>query len=56
GEEITLDYATYHDERMRGFECDCGSAECRGIVRGDDYLLDVVARYEGHLSEHVARR
>ncbi len=56
GEEILLDHATFKDERMPAFACACGSPECRGIVRGDDYLLDVVSRYEGHLSEHVARR
>jgi D-alanine-D-alanine ligase-like ATP-grasp enzyme len=56
GEEILLDYATFSDERMPSFECGCGSPECRGIVRGDDHLLDLVARYGGHISEHIARR
>lgn len=56
GEELTLDYATFNDEHMRPFECACGSAECRGLIRGDDYLLDVVGRYRGHLSDHIARR
>jgi D-alanine-D-alanine ligase len=56
GEEILLDYATFYDERMPPFACGCGAEECRRVIRGEDYLLDLVARYEGHLSDHVARR
>lgn len=56
GEEITTDYATYCDERMPPFACECGADECRDVVRGEDYLLDLVARYEGHLSDHIRRR
>jgi len=56
GEEILLDYATFYDETMPSFECGCGAAECRKTIRGDDYRLDVVDRYEGHLSDHIARR
>ncbi len=56
GEEITMDYATYYDERMPPFACGCGAPGCRRVVRGEDYLLDIVARYEGHLSDHIRRR
>ncbi len=56
GEEILIDYATFYDERMPGFECDCGADECRRVVRGDDYRLDVVARYGRHVSDHIRRR
>jgi D-alanine-D-alanine ligase-like ATP-grasp enzyme len=56
GEEITLDYATIFDERKPPFPCACGSPECRGIIRGDDFLRDFAARYEGHMSSHIARR
>jgi hypothetical protein len=56
GEEIVLDYATFYDERMPPFNCACGARECRGVVRGDDYLLDEVSRYEGHFSDYLARR
>lgn len=56
GEEITLDYATFNDERMCSFECACGAERCRGIIRGSDYLLDLVDRYRGHLSDHIERR
>lgn len=56
GQEITVDYATFCNEIMPSFECRCGSADCRGTIRGDDYLRDFVARYEGHVSDYVARK
>ena len=31
-------------------------AACRRTIHGDDYLGDVVARYEGHVSDYVARK
>lgn len=34
GEELTLDYATFCDERMTPFDCQCGSATCRGRIEG----------------------
>lgn len=55
-EEITMDYATFNDERMATFECSCDAEACRGVIQGDDYLLDVMDRYEGHFSDHVRRR
>jgi D-alanine-D-alanine ligase-like ATP-grasp enzyme len=34
GEELTLDYATLYDENFLEFDCQCGSLNCRGIIRG----------------------
>ncbi|MBS1626821.1 MAG: SET domain-containing protein-lysine N-methyltransferase [Bacteroidetes bacterium] len=34
GEELTLDYATLLDETAQPFDCECGSSNCRGTVRG----------------------
>lgn len=34
GEELTLDYAMFCDESMTPFDCQCGSAACRGRIRG----------------------
>ena len=34
GEELTLDYATFLDERMDPFVCHCGEKNCRGWVTG----------------------
>lgn len=53
GEEITLDYATFHNEQMPSFECSCGQPGCRGTIRGDDYLRDFVERYGDHVSDYV---
>ena len=56
GEEITLEYATFYDENMPPFDCACGADDCRGIVRGDDYLLPFMGAYEGHTSDHIRRK
>lgn len=53
GEEITLDFATFHNEQMPDFECSCGEPECRGTITGRDYLEDFVTRYGDHLSDYV---
>lgn len=53
GEEITLDYATFYNERMTSFECVCGAPECRGTIRGRDYLEGFVSRYGDHVSDYV---
>jgi hypothetical protein len=34
GEELTLDYAEFLDERAEAFECRCGAPRCRGRVTG----------------------
>ena len=56
GEEITLDYGTFHDERLDPFFCGCGAVACRKVVRGADHLLAAMERYGSHVSDHVARR
>jgi D-alanine-D-alanine ligase-like ATP-grasp enzyme len=53
GEEITLDYATFYNERMPDFECGCDAAECRGVIRGTDHLQGFVERYGEHVSDYV---
>ncbi len=56
GDEITLEYATFYDERMPAFECSCGAATCRGIVRGDDWSREFVALYGEHVSDYIRRK
>jgi D-alanine-D-alanine ligase len=53
GEEITIDYCTFYNERMDDFVCHCGTRKCRGIIRGGDYLEDFVERYGDHVSDYV---
>jgi D-alanine-D-alanine ligase len=36
GQELTLDYATFVDEGMDAFACNCGSPKCRGVVMGSE--------------------
>jgi hypothetical protein len=55
-EEITLDYATFHNERMAEFACWCGGETCREIIRGTDYRLPLVERYQGHTSDYVRKK
>ncbi len=56
GDEITLDYATFYNERMPSFDCSCGAVKCRGTVHGDDYLKDFVSRYGEHVSDYVRQK
>lgn len=56
GEPITVDYATFCNEIMKDFDCHCGSLNCRGIVRGTDYLEPFVAQYGEHVSDYVRRK
>lgn len=56
GDEITLDYATFCNERMPDFDCACGALACRGTIRGEDHLADFVARYGDHVSDYVRRK
>jgi hypothetical protein len=34
GSELTLDYTQFLDENMETFQCRCGSANCRGLIKG----------------------
>jgi D-alanine-D-alanine ligase len=34
GEELTLDYASFLDEHMQPFECQCGAPNCRKTITG----------------------
>jgi len=56
GEEITLEYATFYDDRMPAFSCSCGAPTCRETVRGDDWRREFVALYGAHVSDHIRRK
>jgi D-alanine--D-alanine ligase len=34
GQELTLDYASFLDDRMEPFECRCGAPDCQGRITG----------------------
>ena len=48
GEELVFDYATCQDGTSEfcadNFDCACGTALCRGVVRPTDYALPDVRR------------
>ena len=51
GEEITVDYALFLTDPDFAMECHCGTAACRGIVTGIDWLrAGVQERYRGWFS------
>lgn len=52
---ITLDYGTFYNEVMPDFPCRCGTADCRGMIRGTDYLGPFIERYGDHVSDYVRR-
>jgi hypothetical protein len=57
GEEICFDYATSDSTDYDEFECLCGAKNCRGFIRGDDWMLpELQARYAGYFSPYLQRR
>lgn len=57
GEEVTIDYAMCDGDPKDSFECLCGSAKCRRVVTGNDWMLpELQERYAGHFSPYLERR
>jgi uncharacterized protein len=57
GEEVCFDYAMTDCTPYDEFECHCGTAACRGTVRGDDWQLpELWAKYAGYFSPYLQRR
>ncbi len=57
GEEVCFDYAMTDCTPYDEFECRCGTAICRGTVRGDDWQLpELWAKYAGYFSPYLQRR
>jgi hypothetical protein len=57
GEEITFDYAMCDSDPYDEFECECGTAACRGTITGSDWTLPVLQRrYRGFFSAYLARK
>ncbi|MCE1253535.1 MAG: SET domain-containing protein [Anaerolineae bacterium] len=57
GEEICFDYAMSDSNPYDEFNCQCGSALCRGKVRGDDWKRpELQERYHGYFSTYLQRR
>jgi len=57
GEELTFDYAMSDASDYDEFDCSCGAASCRSVVRGDDWQrADLQVRYAGLFSPYIARK
>jgi hypothetical protein len=57
GEEVTIDYAMCDGSAYDEFDCECGSALCRGHVSADDWRNPTLwERYAGHFSPYLQRR
>lgn len=57
GEALTYDFAMSDGSDYDEFECTCGSAQCRGKVTGNDWMLpDLQLRYRGSFSPYLAQR
>jgi D-alanine-D-alanine ligase len=56
GEEIRVDYATYGNNLLAPFDCQCGAENCRSRVREDDHLQPFMDRYGCHVSDWVRQK
>jgi hypothetical protein len=57
GEELTLDYAMVEMHPWYELVCRCGSARCRGTIRGRDWMRPCLReRYAGYFAPHIQRR
>lgn len=57
GERLTFDRAMTEGSDAHELECDCTTAECRGKVTGNDWMLpELQLRYRGYFSPYLARR
>jgi len=54
--ELTIDYAMIDDE-PGAIECNCGTATCRKIITGNDWMKKELQRkYNGYFSWFIQRR
>jgi uncharacterized protein len=57
GEEVCFDYAMCDGTNYDEFSCSCGSPECRGRIRGDDWSRpELWDRYAGYFMPYLQRR
>lgn len=56
-EEVCFDYAMSDGSHYDTFTCNCGAANCRGRVTGDDWMRDdLIARYGEYFSPFLRER
>jgi len=57
GEEVTADYATIFTSDTQSFVCNCGSTDCRKLIKPSvDYKNPKIrAKYKGYFAGHIQR-
>lgn len=56
GEELTFDYA-FCESLIREFKCNCGSKNCRKVIRSTDWKLkDLQEKYINYFSPYLKDR
>jgi len=57
GDEVVYDYCTTQGNTVMNMECRCGTALCRGRIRGDDWKIkELQERYKGHFLPYIQKR
>jgi SET domain-containing protein len=57
GDEILCDYGTIVAYEEYELQCLCGSSNCRGTVKGNDWRNpELQARYSGHFSTQIEQK
>ncbi|HEX9839943.1 MAG TPA: SET domain-containing protein-lysine N-methyltransferase [Anaerolineales bacterium] len=57
GEELNFDYAMCDGTPYDEFDCYCGSENCRGRVKGTDWMRpELWEKYNGYFIPYLARR
>jgi len=57
GEEITIDYAMVDNLLELRMQCKCGSAQCRGVISGRDWLVpELQKKYDGYFSFYISNK
>ena len=57
GEQVCYDYAMSDGSAYDEFDCNCGSAICRGRITGSDWQLpELQQKYAGYFSPYLQRR
>lgn len=57
GEEVCFDYAMSESHPLFEFDCQCGTARCRGRMSAEDWRnRELQIRYAGYFSPYLQRR
>jgi uncharacterized protein len=57
GEEVCFDYAMSESHPLFEFDCQCGTALCRGRMSAEDWRIrELQIRYAGYFSPYLQRR